>query len=97
MAKPIRTSRQGTDTNSKVAAMSKTLATHTLNKQATLTLHNPLPHNKPMEDDSNRAVTIVDMVKLRQRAAVALLIQPVQVRRAAATVGSMLRTTLRQG
>lgn len=91
MAKPIPTSKQGADMNSKGVAMTKRPATHTPNKQATLMLHNPLRHNKPMEGDSNREATRVDMVNLRQRMPVALLIQPVQARLAAATVRSMSR------
>ena len=84
-AKPIPTSRRGTD-------MTKRPVTHTPNKPATPTLHSPLHHNKPMEGDSNREATRADTVKLRQRMLVALLIQPVPVRRAAATVMSMPRT-----
>lgn len=90
MAKPIPTSKQGTDTKSKGVATTKRPATHTPNKQAIPMLHNPLRHNKPMEGDSNREVTRVDTVRM----AVALLIQRVQVRRAAATVRSMLEEIL---
>lgn len=93
-AKPIPTSRQETDTSSKKVATTKSPVTHTPNKQATPTLHNPLRHNKRMEGDSNREATIVDTVKLRQRMAAALPTQPVRVRPAAATVRSMLRTVL---
>lgn len=97
MAKPIPTSRQGTDTSSKEIATTKTLATHTPNKQVTLTPHNPLRHNNPMQGDSNREATRVDTVKLRLQVAVALLIQLVQVRRAVVMVRSMLRATSGQG
>ena len=94
MARPIPMSRQGTVTSSKAAAMSKRPVIHTPNKQAIPMLHNPLRHNKHMEGDSNKEATKVDMVKLRQRMAVALLIQPVQARRAAVMVRSMPRTVL---
>ena len=70
--------------NSKEVVMIKTLAIHTPNKLVTPTLHNPLRHNKPTEDDSNREVTETIMVKLRQR------MQVVQARPAAATVRPML-------
>lgn len=96
MAKPIPTSRQGTDMSSKMAATTKTRATHTPHRQATPTLHNPLRHNKLMEGDSNKEAMKVDTAKLRQRVAVALHIQPVLVRRAAVTVRSMLKTISEQ-
>lgn len=96
MAKPIPTSRQAIGTSSKEVATIKRPAIHTPNKQATPTLHNPLRHSKPMEGDSNREATRVDTVKLRQRMAAALLIQPVQVRWAAATVRSMPSTIIGQ-
>ena len=88
MAKPIHTSKQGTATNSKEDATTKTPTTHTPNKQAILTLHNPLHHNKPMEGGSNRGATKVGMVRLRRQ------IQAVQVRLAVDTVRLMLRTML---
>ncbi len=94
MAKPIPMSRQEIDTSSKEVATTKRLAIHMPNKPATPTLHNPLRHNKPMEGDSNREATRVDTVKLRQQILAALLIHRVQVRRAAATVKSKLRTIL---
>ena len=96
MAKPIPTSKQGTDMSRKEVATTKRPATHTPNKQATPMLHNLRRHNKPMEGDSNREVTRVDTVNLKQRMSVALLIQRVQVRRAAATVRSMLEEILRR-
>ena len=92
MAKPIPTSRQGIDMSSKEVATTKRPVTHTPNKQATPTLQSPLRHNKPMAGDSSREATRADTVKLRQRVVAALLIQPVQVRRVAATVRSILRT-----
>ena len=94
MAKPIPMSRQETDMSSKEVATTKRLATHMPNKPATPTLRNPLRHSKPMEDDSNREATRVDTVRLRQQIPAALLIHPVQVRRAAATVKSIPRTIL---
>ena len=84
MAKPTHTSRQGAVMNSKEVVTTKTLATHTPNKQAIPTLHNPLRHNKPTEDDSNREATETIMVKLRQRMRV------VQARPVAATVSPVL-------
>ena len=84
MAKPIHTSRQGAVMSREGVVTTKTLAIHTLNKQATPTLRNPLRHNKPTEDDSNREATEIIMVKLRQRT------QVVQARPAAATVRPML-------
>lgn len=94
MARPIPMSRQGTVTSSKEAAMSKRPVIHTPNKQAIPTLHHPLRHNKHMEGDSNKEATKVDMVKLRQQMAAALLIQPVPARRAVVMVRSMPRTIL---
>lgn len=70
--------------SSKEVVTTKMLAIHTLNKQATPTLHNPLRHNKPTQDDSNREATETIMVKLRQR------MQVVQARPVAATVRPML-------
>ena len=84
MAKPIHMSRRGTVTNSKEVATTKMPAIHTLSKQAILTLHSPLRHNKPTEDDSNREATKIGTVRLRQR------MQVVQVRPVAATVRQML-------
>ena len=92
MAKPIPTSKQETDTSSKEVAMTRRPATHTPNKQATPTLHNPLRNNRPMEGDNNREATRIDTVKLRQRLVAALLIRAVQVRQAVATVRTMPRT-----
>lgn len=86
MAKPIHTSRQGIVTNSKEDATTKMPATHTPNKQAIPTLHNPLRHNKPTEDDSNKGAPKVDMVRLRRQ------IQVVQVRPTVATVRQISRT-----
>lgn len=79
MAKPIHTNRQGTVTNSKEDATSKT--------PAIPTLHNPLRHNKPMEGDSNKGAPKVDMVRLRRR------IQVVQVRPTVVTVRQISRTS----
>ena len=84
MVKQIHTSRQGAVMSNKAVVTTKTLAIHTPNKRATPTLHNPLRHSKPMEDDSNREATETIMVKLRQR------MQVVQARPAAATVRTML-------
>ena len=84
MAKPIHMSRQGAVMSSKEVVTTKMLAIHTPNKQVTPTLHNPLRHNKPTEDDSNREATETVMVKLRQR------MQVVQARPAAVTVRPML-------
>ena len=84
MAKPIPTSRQGAVMSSKEVVTIKKLAIHTPNKRATPTLHNPLRHNKPTEDNSNREATETITVKLRQR------MQVVQARPAAATVRPML-------
>ena len=84
MAKPIRTNRQGAVTSNKEVGTTKTLVIHTPNRQATPTLHNPLRHNKPTEDDSNREATETIMVKLRRR------MHLVQARPAAATVRPML-------
>lgn len=89
MAKPIPTSRQETVTNSKEVAMTKMPATHTPNKPATPTLHNPLRNNRLTEGDSNKEVTRIATVKLRQRLVVALRIRPEQVRQAVATVRQM--------
>lgn len=94
MAKPIHTSRQGIVTSSKEVATIKTPAIHTPNKQATPILHNLLRHNHPMEGDSNREATRVDMVKLRQRMVPALPILAVRVRPPAATVRPMLKAIL---
>ena len=84
MAKPIHTSRQGAVMSSKEVVTTKTLVIHMPNKQVTPTLHNPLRHNKPTEEDSNREATEIIMVKLRQR------MQVVQARPAAATVSTIL-------
>ena len=84
MAKPIHTNRLGAVMSSKEVVTIKTLAIHMPNQQATPTLHNPLRHNKPTEDDSNREATETIMVKLRQR------MQVVQARPAAATVRPIL-------
>ena len=92
MAKQIPTSSLETVTSRKEAAMIKRPATHTLNKQATLTLHSLLRNNKPTEGDSNRGATRTDTVKLRQPVVAALRIQAVQVRQAAATVRQMPRS-----
>ena len=94
MVKPIPMSRQETATSSKEAAMTKMPAIHTLNKQATLTLHNPLRNNRLTEGDSNKEVTRIATVKLRQRAVAALRIRPEQVRQVAATVRQMQWTFL---
>ena len=92
MAKPIPTSRQETDMSSKQVATTKVPATHTLNRRATRMPHNPLRHNRTLGADSNRGATRIDMDRLRQRIPAAPRIQPVQVRRAAATVRSVPRT-----
>ena len=89
MAKPIHTSSKEVDTTRRPAI-------RTPNKPATPTLHSLPLHNKPMEGDSNREATRVDTVRLRQRVAAALLTQPVQARRVAAMVRSLLSTTLGQ-
>ena len=81
MAKPIHT-------GSKEVATIRRPAIHTPNKQAIPMLHSLPLHNKPMEGDSNREATRVDTIRLRQRVAAALLIQPVQARRVAAMVKS---------
>ena len=94
MAKPIHTSRQVIVTSSKEVATIKTPAIHMPNKQATPMLHNLLRHNHPMEGDSSREATRVDMVKLRQQMAPALLILAVRVQPAAATVRPMLKPIL---
>ena len=91
-AKPIPTSRQETDMSSKEVATTKMPATHTPNRRATRMPHSPLRHNRTMGADSNKGVTRTDMGKLRQRMLAAPRIQPVQVRRAAATVRSVPRT-----
>ena len=94
MAKPIPTSRQGIVMSSKEVATTKKPETLTPSKQATPTLRNLLRHSKATEGDSNKEARRIDTVKLRQRLGVALLIQAVQVRPAAATVRPHLRTIL---
>ena len=86
MAKPIHTSSKEVDTTRRPAI-------HMPSKPATLTLHSLRRHNKPMEGDSNREATRVDTVRLRQRVAAALLIQPVQAQQVAAMVRSLPSTT----
>ena len=89
MGKPIPTSSQEIDMSSKEVATTKMLATHTPNRRATRMPHNPLHHNRTLGADSNQGATRFDMDKLRQRMPAAPPTQPVQVRRAAATVRSI--------
>ena len=92
MAKPILTSRQGTDMSNKEVATTKMPATHTPNRRATLMPHNPLHHNRTLGAGSNRGATRIDMDKLKQQMPAAPPTQPVQVRQVAATVRSIPRT-----
>ena len=87
MAKPILTSRQGTDMSNKEVATIKMPATHTPNRRATLMPHNPLHRNRIRGADSKRGATRIDMDKLKQRMPAVPPTQP--VRRLAATVGSI--------
>ena len=57
MARPIHTSN-------KVADMTKLLATHTPNRQATPTSNNPLPRNLRTQGDSNKGADMVNQLVL---------------------------------